>query len=116
MNKTLKISYIQTQLTWEDPKANKAHFEQKLSECPADTDVIILPEMFTTGFSMNAKDNAEQAEDVLRWMKAQSKIYDVALTGSAMIKEDSTYYNRMFFVSPDERVFYYDKKHLFSSI
>lgn len=114
MSETLKVTYIQTELTWEDPKANTTHFEQKLSECPAETDVIILPEMFTTGFSMNAKANAEEVAEVLGWMKTQSKTFNVALTGSAMVKENGKYYNRLFFVEPDGQVSKYDKKHLFT--
>ncbi|MBZ9786906.1 amidohydrolase [Psychroflexus sp. CAK57W] len=114
MSETLKITYIQTELTWEHPEANKAHFEKKLSECPSDTDLIILPEMFTTGFSMNAKANAEEVEAVLGWIKTQSKKFQVALTGSAMVKEHGNYFNRMFFVEPDGKVSKYDKKHLFT--
>lgn len=114
MSETLKVTYIQTELTWEDPKANTTYFEQKLSECPADTDVIVLPEMFTTGFSMNAKANAEEVAEVLGWMKTQSKKFQVALTGSAMVKENGKFYNRLFFVEPDGQVSKYDKKHLFT--
>lgn len=114
MSETLKVTYIQTELTWEHPKANKAHFEKKLSECPTDTDVIILPEMFTTGFSMNAEANAKEVDDVLDWMKTQSKKFQVAITGSAMIQENRKFYNRMFFVKPDGSCAKYDKKHLFT--
>ncbi|SDG95237.1 amidohydrolase [Psychroflexus sediminis] len=114
MSESLKVTYIQTELTWENPKANKAHFENKLSECPSDTDLIILPEMFTTGFSMNAETHAEEVEEVLGWMKAQSKMYQAAITGSAMIKEHGKYFNRMFFVEPGGNVSKYDKKHLFT--
>jgi len=60
MNDTLKISYIQTELIWEHPHANRAVFEEKIAACPKDTEVIILPEMFNTGFSMNAEANAEE--------------------------------------------------------
>jgi predicted amidohydrolase len=114
MSETLKVTYIQTELTWENPKANKAHFEKKLTECPEDADLIILPEMFTTGFSMNAEANAEEAEVVLNWMTQQSKTFQVALTGSAMVKVEGKYYNRMFFVTPDGSYSKYDKKHLFT--
>ena len=114
MSESLKVTYIQTKLTWEDPKANKTHFEQKLADCPSDSDLIILPEMFTTGFSMNAQANAEEVAEVLGWMKTQSKTFNVALTGSAMVKENGKYYNRMFFVEPDGQVSKYDKKHLFT--
>ena len=114
MNDTLKITYIQTELTWENPRANKAHFEKKLAECPSETDVIILPEMFTTGFSMNAEANAEEAKVVLKWMQEQAKNYQVAVTGSAMVKENEKFYNRMFFVQPDGSYSKYDKKHLFT--
>jgi predicted amidohydrolase len=114
MSNTLNITYIQTELTWENPKANKAHFEKKLTECPTHTDVVMLPEMFTTGFSMNAEAHAEKTEQVLEWMKAQSKNHQFAITGSAMVRENGQFYNRMFFVEPDGKVTTYDKKHLFT--
>ena len=114
MNDTLKISYIQTELIWEHPNANRAVFEEKIAACPKDTEVIILPEMFNTGFSMNAEANAEDVQIVLEWMKAQSKKHQAALTGSAMVKENGKYFNRMFFVEPGGKVSKYDKKHLFT--
>jgi len=114
MSNTLNVTYIQTQLIWEDPKANKEHFEKKLAECPSETDIIILPEMFTTGFSMNAEAKAEKAEVVLNWMQQQAKAFGVALTGSAMVKDQGKFYNRMFFVQPDGDFDTYDKKHLFT--
>ncbi|WP_019037353.1 amidohydrolase [Psychroflexus tropicus] len=114
MSNSLNITYIQTQLSWEDPNANRQHFEKKLAECPSKTDVIILPEMFTTGFSMNAEANAEEAEVVLSWMQEQADAFDVALTGSAMVKDQGKFYNRMFFVQPNGTFFTYNKKHLFT--
>jgi len=114
MSETLNVTYIQTDLTWENPKANKLHFENKLLECPEDTDVILLPEMFTTGFSMNPEVYAEDVEAVLNWMKTQAKTFNAAIAGSAMIKDGGKYYNRMFFVKPDASYAAYNKKHLFT--
>lgn len=114
MSETLKVTYIQTELVWEHSRANKLNFEKKLADCPTDSDLIILPEMFTTGFSMNAEEHAEESEVVLNWMKKQAKNFQAAITGSAMVKEKGNFYNRMFFVEPDGQFATYDKKHLFT--
>lgn len=96
---------------WEDTEKNLGHFESiftKLSPC----DLVIIPEMFSTGFSMNCA-LADMQGMVLNWMKSMSKKYGFALTGSAMIGEQGKYYNRLFFVEPSGKFHSYDKKHLF---
>ncbi len=123
MKPSLNISLIESDLFWENPIKNKNQFEkmfesifmQKKNE---KTDIIILPEMFTTGFTMNT-DLAEKFEEsaTLKWLKEQLKKYDVASTGSIIIKEQKgkeiKFYNRLFFVEPNGYYNYYDKKHLF---
>jgi hypoxanthine-DNA glycosylase len=111
---TLRVTTIQTDLYWEDSVANRAMLEKKIRALE-ETDVIILPEMFTTGFSMNAKELAETMSGVtVSWMKQLSKEFSVVLTGSVIIKEGNHYFNRMLWVQPAGELLYYDKKHLFS--
>lgn len=111
----LTISLIQTDLHWHNPKANRSRFEQLIKELDVETDVIILPEMFTTGFTMKASDNAEpQPGDTLRWMQHQAQKSQAVITGSLIIKQNNNFYNRLYWVKPDGDYQHYDKKHLFS--
>ncbi len=111
--KDLTISLIQANLHWEEVDANLAMFEEMIWTVNQ-TDIIILPEMFTTGFSTNAQKLAEPiGGKTFKWMKQLANQRDVAITGSYMIKEKQKYYNRLFFVYPNGSVVHYDKKHLF---
>lgn len=110
----LKISYIQSELYWQDPQANRAMFEEKIWSIDEDTDLIILPEMFTTGFSMDAEGNAEvMGTFTLKWMQQLASQKNAAITGSVIIKDKADFYNRLLFVRPDGTYFHYDKRHLF---
>lgn len=114
LNNTLNISTVQTHLAWEDASANRTYFS-KLLEGLGDSDLIILPEMFTTGFTMNAQEVAEEPLGLtLSWMQLWAKNLDAAITGSLVIKEKNAYYNRLFFVRPDGDFESYDKKHTFT--
>jgi predicted amidohydrolase len=111
----LKVALVQADLVWENRKINLASFEKSLELLPSDVDLIILPEMFNTGFTMNPAPNAETMEgETLRWMKRISKQKQAALTGSLIIAEGSGYYNRLIWMLPDGTYSYYDKKHLFT--
>jgi len=111
---TLRISLIQTDLYWQDIDANLAMLEEKIWQIATDTDLIILPEMFNTGFSMKAEKLAEPMNfRTFRWMKQMAKQTDAALCGSYIIKESTKFYNRLFFVAPDGSFKSYDKRHLF---
>lgn len=111
----LKVTLIQSQLQWEQPEANRALFSEKISSISETTDLIILPEMFTTGFSMNAVHLAESMNgDTLKWMQQQSINTGAAITGSIIIKEDGGFYNRLFWVEGYHTLHYYDKKHTFT--
>ena len=115
MQDFLRVSLIQTHLHWENPMANRAHFSEKIEKLKGKTDLIILPEMFTTGFTMNAAELAENEDGLtLHWMIAQAKDLDAAITGSVIISEKNAYYNRLFFVFPDGTYNTYDKKHTFT--
>jgi predicted amidohydrolase len=110
----LNFTVVQTHLYWEDVDANLAHFSMKL-EAIAQTDLIILPEMFSTGFSMKPEKLASESRDkTLDWMKAVSKEKQAAVTGSFMNEEDGKYYNTLAFVKPDGDISFYHKRHLFT--
>ncbi len=111
----LKITLIQTKLFWQDKTANLKMFGEKIAAIDEQTDLIVLPEMFSTGFSMNAKELAEQNNDgTVTWLKAQAKLSKAVITGSIIIKEKDSYYNRLFWVRPDGTYETYDKRHLFT--
>ncbi|MCD8407212.1 nitrilase family protein [Tenacibaculum dicentrarchi] len=118
----LKAVLIQSDLVWENPTENRIKFEEKINKLSSDVDLIILPEMFTTGFSMKANHLAEtMSGDTVNWMKRLSKEKNCAITGSIIIKEKAfnseekeLYYNRLLFVHPSGKIDFYDKKHLFT--
>jgi omega-amidase len=111
----MKISIIQTSLIWEDPEANRANFSQMINNIEESTDLIILPEMFATGFTMNPAPAAEAPDGAsVQWMKEIAQANNCAITGSLIIEEDGGYYNRLFFVLPNGDIKTYNKRHLFS--
>jgi len=114
MKNDLTISLVQTNLYWEDKTKNLAQLEKQLAKIKS-TDLIVLPEMFTTGFSMNAKALAETMDGpTVLWMKQKAKSKKAAICGSIIVEEKKKYYNRFCFVLPNGDVFTYDKRHLFS--
>lgn len=115
MSDTLKITIIQSELHWENAEANLKMFSDKIQNIEGETDLIILPEMFSTGFSMNAAKLAEPSDGkTFQWMVSKAKEHQVAITGSVIISENNKFYNRMFFVFPDGNFKKYDKKHTFT--
>lgn len=110
----MTITLIQQNLLWEDKTGNMERLEASISTIPAGTDIVILPEMFTTGFTMNPEKLAETPRSVtFRWMKKMSSEGGFALCGSYIVKEGNNYYNRWVFVSPAKESWSYDKRHLF---
>jgi omega-amidase len=110
----MKISLIQTTLAWEDAAANRAHFTSLIDTIGA-TDLIVLPEMFATGFTMNPANVAEAPDgSTVQWMQQTATAKNCAVTGSLAIKEGDDYYNRLFFMFPDGSMQTYNKRHLFS--
>jgi len=110
----LKITLVQSALHWESADANLAMFEEKFWQLKEQTDIIILPEMFTTGFSMNAKALAEPMNfKTMRWLRQQAAQTKAVVTGSVIIRDGDRYYNRLFWAEPDGYISYYDKRHLF---
>lgn len=110
----LTVTLIQTALHWEDAVANLAMFEEKIWQINAPTDLIVLPEMFTTGFTMNAVSLAEPMNlTTFKWMKQQAAQTGAVVTGSYIVKEKEHYFNRLVWMRPDGTFEVYDKRHLF---
>ncbi|MCD0464688.1 nitrilase family protein [Flavobacterium sp. ENC] len=111
----MKIALIQSDLYWEDASTNRKNFESKINQIDSGVNLVVLPEMFSSGFTMNASEVAEtmQGETVL-WMQSLAKQKQFALVGSLIIAEEGKYYNRMLFVFPNGEIQQYDKRHLFS--
>ncbi|MCC7245792.1 MAG: amidohydrolase [Saprospiraceae bacterium] len=111
----MRVSIVQSALLWEQKSKNLHHFSHLLAPLKGRTDLIVLPEMFNTGFSMNAAPLAEPMDgDTVTWMKQQANSLGAAITGSFICKEDGHYYNRLVFMRPDGHFDCYDKKHLFA--
>ncbi|MEM1145525.1 MAG: amidohydrolase [Pseudomonadota bacterium] len=117
----LTVSLIQAELTWEDPGANREAFAKRIAELPDKTDLIVMPEMFTTGFSMTAASLAEPPGGATQqWMQSIARQRDCALAGSVVTADgrgdgagdEDAVFNRMLFVTPDTCE-HYDKRHLF---
>ena len=111
----LKVTLIQAKQEWEDKESNLTHFNTLLNEIDQPTDLIILPEMFQTAFTMNAAAMAEPMDGPsLIWLKQKAREKETAIIASLIISEEGNYYNRMVFVTPDLNVQHYDKRKLFS--
>jgi omega-amidase len=109
----LSVTLIQCELAWEQPRDNRQQIGDIIAALGEATDLIVLPEMFTTGFSMNALANAElPGGDTEQWLQELARRHDCALAGSIAVQADSGVYNRMLFATP-EGVQHYDKRHLF---
>ncbi|MDZ4709277.1 MAG: amidohydrolase [Saprospiraceae bacterium] len=110
----LTISLVQADLLWEDKKANLSQFDRLLSQITEPTDLIILPEMFNTGFSMQATALAEDMSGpTIQWMLENARQYKATIIGSMIIVENENYFNRLIAAHPDQTLNHYDKRHLF---
>lgn len=110
----MEVLLLQTDIYWQQPDKNRRKAEKLIKESP-DADMIILPEMFTTGFCTSPKGVAEEADtETLAWMLTIAKERDVAIGGSVATVKNEKYYNRFYFVKPDGRYTVYDKRHLFT--
>src|SRR6187431_1747368 len=111
----MKIALIQSSLFWENPEKNREKLEEKINAFSENVDLIVLPEMFTTGFTMNpdAVFEAMEGETIL-WLQSLAKAKNSAITGSLVIKENDNFYNRLLFVFPSGEIQFYDKRHLFT--
>ncbi|GAE22107.1 amidohydrolase [Bacteroides pyogenes] len=110
----MKISLIQTDIVWEDKQGNLRSLHEKLQSLRGTTEIVVLPEMFSTGFSMQTRLLAEPAAgETIRTLREWAALYDTAICGSYMAEDKGAYYNRAFFLTPEGSEFYCDKRHLF---
>ena len=115
MQNHLKVALIQTTLVWENPIQNRINLSDKIEAISEPVDIIILPEMFTTGFTMNPESVAEPMDGLtVKWMLATAQEKKSAIVGSCVIKEHGHFYNRLLFVEPNGNISSYDKRHTFT--
>lgn len=111
---TLSISAIQTDIIWENPEANMLQIDALLKTIQNPTDVILLPEMFTTGFTTNVQKVAETMDGhTIKWMQQKAKETSAVMAGSIIMRNGNNFLNRFLWVEPNGKVAYYDKRHLF---
>lgn len=111
----MKTALIQSAIIWENPEANRNYFEQKINTISESIDLIVLPEMFTTGFTMNPETVAETMDGkTMGWLQSLAKAKKTAITGSLIIADNNNFYNRLVFVFPSGEIQFYDKRHLFT--
>ena len=112
--KDLKLAFIQDEIIWENIDANLTHFESLIDSIKEPMDLVVLPEMFSTGFSMQSKKLAETMHGkAVAWMLKMAKAKEATITGSLIINENGKYYNRLVWARPDGILSHYDKRHLF---
>ncbi len=114
MPHAMNITLLQTNLYWQDPVANRAMLEERIFGLAEPTDLIVLPEMFTTGFTMDAASVAEPMNlTTFRWLKQMAAQTGAVVTGSYVVKEAGKFFNRLIWMQPDGQFDTYDKRHLF---
>ncbi|MGB5419571.1 amidohydrolase [Algibacter sp.] len=117
MQNELKITLLQSDLVWENPEQNRTNFTKKIDNISEQVDIIVLPEMFTSGFTMNANKVAEKMDgETVSWMKQLALKTNAALVGSLVVSENNAFYNRLVFVEPSGVVTHYDKRHTFTLV
>ncbi len=110
----LRVSLIQSAIFWEESQKNREMFKSKIQSLSSQTDLIILPEMFSTGFTMNVQQFAESMQGAtVTWLQEMAIFANTDVVGSVIINEDGKYFNRLIWVKADGQLFYYDKRHLF---
>jgi omega-amidase len=110
----LKVTLIQSELVWEDINSNLSEFDARITAVKEDTHLVILPEMFSTGFSMNAADLAQDMDgSAVRWIQKKSRDIHADIVGSIIINDQGKFYNRLVWAKPDGDLLTYDKRHLF---
>ncbi|MFN5459576.1 MAG: amidohydrolase [Bacteroidota bacterium] len=110
----LRVTIIQTELFWEDVDRNLSHFTDKISTISETTDLIVLPEMFTTGFTMNPEKNAEHINGKgFNWMIETARKKNCVVCGSISVSDENKFFNRLYWVRPDGTFNFYNKRHLF---
>lgn len=111
----LKLALIQTNIVWQNAQQNRIRYSEKINSIVDNVDIVVLPEMFSTGFSMQPEGIAETMQgETVKWMKTMAAEKNVVICGSLIISEDKKYYNRFLFVTPIGEIKVYDKRHLFT--
>lgn len=111
----LNVTLLQPAIAWENAKANRANYTEQLDKMTQPTDVIVLPEMFTTGFTMQPANCAEaMGGESMQWMAKQAEHWQAAVVGSLIIAEENKYFNRLIWMEPGGKYLTYDKRHLFA--
>ena len=114
-HENIKVALYQFDVLWEDPSSNKAKIERWLKKTDQNIDIVFLPEMFTTGFTINAESLAEKMDgETIQWLKEISAEYQFAICGSLIITENNEFFNRFVFVEPTGEIHFYNKRHLFT--
>ncbi len=114
MSDIIHIALVQADLIWEDESANLKKFDRLLQQIAPETEIVVLPEMFATGFTMNVeKFDKPVGRQAFEWLQKKATELDKIITGSLLTGENGKYYNRMFWMRPDGSFEYYDKRHLF---
>jgi len=117
MGNELKVALIQADLVWENPQKNREQFSDKIEQISGSINLIILPEMFTSGFTMAAERVAETMQgETVCWMRTMAAKKDAAIMGSMVISENNTFYNRLLFVEPSGEITIYNKRHAFTLV
>ncbi len=115
MGRDLRVSLVQGDTRWHDPAGNRDHYAGLIHSLRGITDLVILPETFTSGFSNDAIAAAEDMQgETVAWMREQARALDAAVTGSVQLRVGDAVFNRLLFATPDGEVRHYDKRHLFT--
>jgi len=115
MQEQLKVALIQSNLVWENPSQNRINFTKKINQISTEVDIVLLPEMFTSGFTMSPENVSETMQgETVTWMLNQAKKINAAIGGSLVIRENEKYYNRFVFAQPDGTIETYNKRHTFT--
>lgn len=110
----LKVTLIQPDMLWQSPAENRQMYEQLMDQNASDTELVVLPEMFSTGFTMDSRTAAEpMGGETCQWLQQQAQSRGIAICGSIAITEEGQFYNRMIWTYPDGSQVHYDKRHLF---
>ena len=111
----LRVSIVQGETRWHDPAGNRDYYRELIAPLHGTTDLVVLPETFTSGFSNEAIGNAETMDGpTVEWIREQARTLDAAVTGSVQLRTEAGVFNRMLFATPDGGLTHYDKRHLFS--
>ena len=114
MQRALRVSLVQGATRWHDPVGNREYYGSLIAPLAGHTDLVVLPETFTSGFSNEAIHNAETMDGPsVAWLREKAKELDAAITGSVQLRASEGVFNRLLFVTPDGEVRHYDKRHLF---